>query len=38
MKHIKTTSKIRRPEKAQVPILDNLVCAVAPEKEKCRLA
>ncbi len=35
MKHIKSTSKIRRPEKAAIPLLDDVVCAVMPNKEKC---
>ena len=34
MKHIKSTSKIRRPEKAEIPIVDDLICAVFPNKEK----
>ncbi len=35
MKHIRATSKIRRPEKAAIPLVDDIVCAIFPKKEKC---
>ncbi|MGI6459629.1 MAG: hypothetical protein ACOX5J_05975 [Candidatus Hydrogenedentales bacterium] len=35
MKHIKSTSKIRRPETAQIPIVSDIFCAIFPNKEKC---
>lgn len=35
MKHIKSTSKIRRPETAQIPVVSDIFCAFFPGKEKC---
>ena len=35
MKHIKTTTRIRRPEKAQVPVIGDLLCEAFPDKDKC---
>ncbi len=35
MKHIKSTSKIRRPETAQIPIVSEIFCTFFPDKGKC---
>ncbi|HOF39034.1 MAG TPA: hypothetical protein PLD73_03100 [Candidatus Hydrogenedentes bacterium] len=37
MKHIKSTSKICRPEVAQIPIVSEVFCAIFPAKHKCEV-